>query len=242
MNLIRCNSRPAPMAGVAGQLELDWTYHRLLLNTRRWHDPGLVRTRCSPREPGVFRAQPLGTGLLSAQAASAFLRSGTRPWCVFAMAICRNPRSGPISNLTHYRLKERVRDLLSRCRPAGGRAQRPGGISSATVPDAGRPMSAPPNRGALHQTPHGPACRRRTSNGGDPRPLPWPKHRLYLQCWIRTVRPRCARALPRTWEPAAGTWRSASPPGQSFALLQLAGDAKDSVFSTLLGPLVRSHR
>jgi len=152
------------------------------------------------------------------------------------MAICRTS-VWPHQYLDALRL-ERVRDLLSRCRP-GPVAVRSEAwwISRQTVrmPNGDeRPAEplvlSPPTR--FMDCP----CRRGTSSGRRIRARSLAEHRAYAADAGSEHAPRCARAAEKHGSRPAVNRRSSSTPGILCASLQSRlATHKTSVFSTLLG-------
>ena len=208
----------------------DWTYHRLLLTPDGMTQASFAAVP-SPREPGGFRAQPLGTALLSPRlhqlpavwyaADGAGFGQGDLPHLGLAHQY-----------LTHYRLKSEYEDLLSRC--ALPVAVRSGLVDQfGNVPDAnGDERPAEPlvlSTNTFMDLPAG-----ADFEWKEIRARSLAEHRAYLQMLDQNMR-RDALVPAENMGAGRSEQEISLTAGQSFALLQSLATHKTSVFSTLLG-------
>ncbi|APD47205.1 hypothetical protein BM449_01350 [Synechococcus sp. SynAce01] len=166
----------------------DWTYHRLLLTPDGMTQASFAAVP-SPREPGGFRAQPLGTALLSPRlhqlpavwyaADGAGFGQGDLPHLGLAHQY-----------LTHYRLKSEYEDLLSRCAlpvaVRSGLVDQFGNVPDAMAMSAREPLVLSTN--TFMDLPAG-----ADFEWKEIRAAPWPSTALPADAGSEHA-PRCARA------------------------------------------------
>jgi len=204
-----------------------------------------------PREPGwLFSPAPWHPPCSAPGLAFSFLRLVRGDGASFRpLAICPQPRSGPSSTDALPPQERSTRDLLSRCRPAGGRcAAGLGGLVRANSRADADGDGAPPNRWVLSTNTFMDLPAGRGLRVENPRPASLAEHRAYLPDLLDQTCAASAscRRVRRTWEPPQLNRRSASPaaaiplraPGSRWA------DAQDlGVFShPAWAHWLRSHR